>query len=88
MMYGNEKNPSRVYEIYECLFELKHGDKHVSEFYRELKSLIEELKMHKHIVTDVVILRGYRQDLAVSKFYVWLESLTTTPGAKSDTGWR
>jgi len=23
VMYDNEKNPSRVFEIYECLFELK-----------------------------------------------------------------
>jgi len=39
VMYGNEKNPSRVFEIYECLFELKKGDKFVPEFYGELKSL-------------------------------------------------
>jgi len=42
VMYDNEKNPSRVFEIYECLFELKHGDKSVLEFYGELKGLIDE----------------------------------------------
>ena len=45
-MYGNEKNPSRVFEIYERLFELKQGDIFVPEFYGELKRLIDELEMH------------------------------------------
>ena len=68
IMYGNEKNSSRVFEIYEHLFKLKHGDKSMAEFYRELKSLVDELEMHQPVVTDPTILRGYRQDLAVSKF--------------------
>ena len=66
-MYG-EKNPSRAFEIYECLFELKQGHRSVSELYGELKSLIDELEMHRTAVTDVVTLRGYFQDLTVSKF--------------------
>jgi len=33
VMYGKEKDPSRVFEIYERLFELKQGDKSVAEFY-------------------------------------------------------
>ena len=37
VMHGNEKNLSRVFEIYERLFELKQGDKFVAEFYGELK---------------------------------------------------
>jgi len=31
VMYGSEKNPSRVFEIYMRLFELKQGDKSVAE---------------------------------------------------------
>jgi len=46
VIYGNEKNPSRVFEIYERLFELKQRDRSVLEFYEELKSLIDELKIH------------------------------------------
>ena len=38
------------------------------ESYGELKGLIDELKMHQPTVTDAATLRGYRQDLAVSKF--------------------
>ena len=67
VMYENEKNPSRVFEIYERLFELKQGDRSVPEFYGELKSLIDDLEMHQ-LVTDATILTEYRQDLAVSKF--------------------
>ena len=33
VMYDNEKNPSRVFEIYECLFELKHENKVIPELY-------------------------------------------------------
>ena len=67
-MYENEKNPSRVFEIYECLFELKQGDKFVLEFYGELKDLIDELEMLQPAVTGAMTLRRYRQDLAVSNF--------------------
>jgi len=38
-----EKNPSRVFEIYGRLFELKQGDQSVPEFYEEVKSLMDEL---------------------------------------------
>jgi len=68
VMYENEKNLSRVFKIYERLFELKYGDRYVPEFYGEVKSLIDELEIRQSSVTDAATLRGYRQDLAVSKF--------------------
>jgi len=68
VVYGNEKNPSRMFEVYERMFELKQGDRCMPEFYGEFKSLIDELEMHQPIVTDTVTLGGYRQDLAVLKF--------------------
>jgi len=43
VIYGNEKNSSRVFEIYERLFELRQGDKSGPEFYGEFKGLIDEL---------------------------------------------
>ena len=58
MMYGNEKNPSRVFELYERLFELKQRDIYVPKFYGELKGLIDELEMHQPAVTDAGTLRG------------------------------
>jgi len=57
-MYDNKKNPSRVFEIYECLFELKQRDKFAVEFYGELEGLIDELEMHQHDVSDAATLRG------------------------------
>ncbi|XP_020261846.1 uncharacterized protein LOC109837879 [Asparagus officinalis] len=68
IMYGNEKNASRVFEIYERLFTLKQGDRSVPEFFGELKGLIDELEMHQPTVSDAATLLGYRRDLAVSKF--------------------
>ena len=67
-MYENEKNPSRAFEIYERLFELKQGDKYMAEFYGKLKGLIDELEMHQLVAADAATLRGYRRDLTVSKF--------------------
>jgi len=84
VIYVNKKNPSRMSEIYECLFELKQRDKFAPEFYGEVTSLIDELKVHQPAVTDAATLMKYR-DLAVSKVSVWLESLTTIPGMGSDT---
>jgi len=75
VVYGNEKNPSKVFEIYKRLFELRQGDGSVPAFYEELKCLIDELEMHQQFVTDATTLRGYRQDLAVLKFFSGL-SLT------------
>ena len=63
VMYDNEKNPSRVFEIYEHLFELKQGDRFVPELYGELKGLIDELEMHQPDVTDAATLRGYHRDI-------------------------
>ena len=68
MMYGNEKNLLRGFEIYERLFELKQGDRYVHEFIENSKSLIAELEMYQPAVTDTATLRRYRQDLSVSKF--------------------
>ena len=42
-MYDNKKNPSRVFKIYEHMFELKQGDKSLVEIYEKLKSLVDEL---------------------------------------------
>jgi len=75
VMYGNEKKSSRIFEIYECLFELKQGDRSVSEFYEELKSLIDELEMHQPSITNVATLKGYHQNLVVSKFLSGLSSI-------------
>ena len=75
VMYGNEKNHSRVFEIYEHLFELKQEDRSVLEFYEKLTGLIDELEMHQPAVTNATTLRGYHQDLAVSKFLFSLSLL-------------
>ena len=74
-MYENEKNLSKVFEIYERLFELKQVDRSVPEFYGEARCLIDELEMHQPSVINTGTLRGYHQDLIVLKF---LSGLTPT----------
>jgi len=44
------------------------------EFYGKLKCLIDELEMHRPALTNAATLRGYRQDLTVSKFLSGLSS--------------
>jgi len=58
VVYENEKNPSKVFEINERIFELKQGDRSVHEFYGEVKNLIDELEMHQSSVTNAATLRG------------------------------
>ena len=57
------------------MFELKQGDRSIPELYGDLRSLLNELEMHQLVVTDATTLRGYRQDLAMSKFLSGLRLL-------------
>jgi len=50
-------------------------ERSIPEFYGKVKVMIDELEMHQSSVTNATTLRGYRQDLAVSKF---LSDLTLT----------
>ena len=85
VMYENEKNPSGVFEIYERLFKLRQEDQSVPEYYRELKSLMDELAMHQSAVTNTTTPREYFQDLAVSKLLSEV-SLIVITGARSVLG--
>jgi len=40
VMYGNEKNPWKMFDIYERLFELNQGDRSVPELYDNSKVLL------------------------------------------------
>ena len=70
VMHGNEKNLSRVFEIYERLFELNQGDRPVLEFYGELKGLTNELETHQPSVTDAETLRGIVRITQCQSFYL------------------
>ena len=86
-MYDNEKNPLSVFEIYECMFELKQGDKYMAEFYGELKGLIDELEMHQPVVTYALTLRGIvRISQYRSSCMAWV--IHYIPSSRSDTGRR
>jgi len=68
VIYVNKKNPSRMSEIYECLFKLKQGDKFAPEFYGEVTSLIDELKVHPPAVTDAADIDGVSRSRGVKSF--------------------
>jgi len=70
VMYGNEKNPSRVFKICERMFKLKHADRSVPALCDELKGLIDELKMHQPAVTNAATLRGYVGISQYQSFYL------------------
>lgn len=53
-VYGNDKNISRVFKLYEYLFTLKQGNMSVFVYYsalrgtlHELKGTLHELKVHQ-----------------------------------------
>ena len=87
VMYGNEKNPSRVFEIYERLFELKQGDRPMPEFYGKFKGLIDELEISACCYCCDNI-EGISLRSSGIKISIWLESYTMIPDVESDTGRR
>ena len=74
VIYDNEKNPSRVFEIYERLLEPKQGDKIEAKFYGELKGLVDELEIHQPAVTYAATLRGYHSGSRLVEVSVWTKS--------------
>ncbi|KAG8373563.1 hypothetical protein BUALT_Bualt11G0037500 [Buddleja alternifolia] len=67
-LYGNEKNISRVFELYEQLFSLQQGDHSVTELYTTLHGILDELDIHQPLLLDLIKLHEYREGLAVAKF--------------------
>ena len=47
--YEHEKNIARICVIYEQLFTHHKGERFVQEFYSSLRSLMDELKVYRHI---------------------------------------
>jgi len=72
-MYNNEKNISRVFELYEQnisrvfelykqLFTLRIGDRSLFEYYSTLKGVLDELNVHQPLVTDLRALKEYMRN--------------------------
>ncbi|XP_048132459.1 uncharacterized protein LOC115726562 isoform X2 [Rhodamnia argentea] len=59
---------SRVYELYEKIFNFKQGDKSLGEYYSALKGMWEELNLYQPITTDLERLKTQRAEFQVAKF--------------------
>ncbi|XP_030521717.1 uncharacterized protein LOC115734883 [Rhodamnia argentea] len=70
LMQGNsqDKNMSRVYELYEKIFNFKQGDNSLGEYYSALKGMWEELNLYQPITTDLERLKTQRTEFQVAKF--------------------
>ncbi|KAL3721854.1 hypothetical protein ACJRO7_034230 [Eucalyptus globulus] len=66
--YSQDKNMSRVYELYEKIFNFKQGDKSLGEYYSALKGMWEELNLYQPITTDLERLKTQRSEFQVAKF--------------------
>ncbi|KAK3420744.1 hypothetical protein EUGRSUZ_G01582 [Eucalyptus grandis] len=66
--YSQHKNMSRVYELYEKIFNFKQGDKSLGEYYSALKGMWEELNLYQPITTDLERLKTQRSEFQVAKF--------------------
>ncbi|XP_018716081.2 uncharacterized protein LOC108954493 [Eucalyptus grandis] len=74
--YSQDKNMSRVYELYEKIFNFKQGDKSLGEYYSALKGMWEELNLYQPITTDLERLKTQRVEFQVAKFLSRLNALT------------
>ena len=66
--YRHEKNISRVFEIYEHLFNLRQGDSLVEDHYTTFRELLDELDVCQPLVADVNKMRQYRDELAMAVY--------------------
>lgn len=51
-VYNNEKNISRVFELYERLFTLEQGEMSIMAYYSVLHGILDELEIHQPLVID------------------------------------
>lgn len=72
-VYSNERNISPIAELYEQLFSLKQGVRHLNDYYLDPKMMYDELETHQPPIFELNVLKQYREELIVPKFLVGLE---------------
>ena len=72
--FSQDTNLSRVYDLYERLFNCKQGDRSIAEFYSSLKGIWEELNVHQPLTTDLNTLKAQRAKFQVATFLSSLSS--------------
>ncbi|ESR60679.1 hypothetical protein CICLE_v10017996mg, partial [Citrus x clementina] len=66
--FGQSKNSSRIYELYEAFFSCQQGDKSLSKHYGILEGLWGELTFYHPLTTDIAILERQHKKLLVVRF--------------------
>ncbi|XP_043704325.1 uncharacterized protein LOC122654334 [Telopea speciosissima] len=65
--FSQEKNISPMYGLYEKLFTFQQGDKSLNEYFATYKGMVEELKLHQPLTTNLDRLKQ-RAEFHVAKF--------------------
>ncbi|XP_043700429.1 uncharacterized protein LOC122651179 [Telopea speciosissima] len=63
---------TRIYELYEKLFQFQQYDKSLQEYYSAFKGIVEELNVFQPLTTDIEKLKAQRDEFFVSKFLAGL----------------
>uniref|UniRef100_A0A5B6ZBA8 Retrotransposon gag domain-containing protein n=1 Tax=Davidia involucrata TaxID=16924 RepID=A0A5B6ZBA8_DAVIN len=73
-MYSQEHNVSRIYELFERLFNIQQGNRSLTEHYGTLKGLWEELMLYQPLSTNLEVQRQQREEFQVALFLSSLNS--------------
>uniref|UniRef100_A0A5B7BNP0 Retrotransposon Copia-like N-terminal domain-containing protein n=1 Tax=Davidia involucrata TaxID=16924 RepID=A0A5B7BNP0_DAVIN len=65
-MYSQEHNVSRIYELFERLFNIQQGNRSLTEHYGTLKGLWEELMLYQPLSTSLEVQRQHREEFLVA----------------------
>ncbi|XP_042502356.1 uncharacterized protein LOC122079725 [Macadamia integrifolia] len=72
--YSQEKNMTRIYDIYEKLFQFRQSDKPLSEYYSTFRGMVEELNVFQPLTVDIDKLKAQRNEFFVAKFLAGLNN--------------
>ncbi|XP_042482289.1 uncharacterized protein LOC122062709 [Macadamia integrifolia] len=66
--YSQEKNMTRIYDIYEKLFQYRQSDKPLAGYYSAFRDIVEEFNVFQPLITDIDKLKAQCNEFFVSKF--------------------
>ncbi|XP_042511652.1 uncharacterized protein LOC122086742 [Macadamia integrifolia] len=72
--YSQEKNMTRIYDIYEKLFWFFQSEKSLSEYYNTFRGMVEKLNVFQPLTTDIDKLKAQRNEFFISKFLAGLNN--------------
>ncbi|KAG2729929.1 hypothetical protein I3760_01G271600 [Carya illinoinensis] len=72
-MYSGAGNITCIYELCKQFFGLKQGTLGLEEYYFQVMSICEELKMYRPITSDVSSMLKQREDFNIVRFLVGLK---------------